>query len=425
MIGMSATLPNFSVLGTWWRAATYVTDFRPVPLEHRFVVRGSPLPLPFERVLMSRHVSRPQHGTAMLDSAGALVRTLEVAPVCADQNDCVMVHLVQATIVAGGSVLVFCAAKQDAVNAATLLAEHLAVPEPPAKSLAPDDLTREEAVERITMSRPADKQTPHLAACVAKGVAFHNSGLNNDEREVVQDCFRFGKIRVICCTSTLAAGVNLPARLVILRQDYAFGSHPGSSAVAQLPLQPAQYQQMAGRAGRTGLDKTGESVIIAKPRADAAHVAKLRKLVLPDTRPLTSALASRSPKESSRSSEYFKLFVLYAVSSGLVVTDLDMKRYVECTLLATLQTAEERAKGALRARFNTVAQELFELKLLAWKKEKAKDLPPGAPVPVRGSACFALLCMALRRAADAAAKRRLRSGSSRPKARASWPARCT
>jgi DNA polymerase theta len=39
MIGMSATLPNFSVLGTWWRAATYVTGYRPTPLEHRFVVR--------------------------------------------------------------------------------------------------------------------------------------------------------------------------------------------------------------------------------------------------------------------------------------------------------------------------------------------------------------------------------------------------
>ena len=39
MIGMSATLPNFGVLGTWWRAATYVTGFRPTPLVHRFVVR--------------------------------------------------------------------------------------------------------------------------------------------------------------------------------------------------------------------------------------------------------------------------------------------------------------------------------------------------------------------------------------------------
>jgi DNA polymerase theta len=328
-----------------------------------------------------------QHGNVMLDSDGLVVRTLEVAPSWKDANDGAMVQLVQETIDQSGSVLVFCASKNDTVSAAKLLAEHLKMPEPPPKSQAPDDLTREEGVERLNMARPAEKQLPHLAACVAKGVAFHNSLLNADEREVVQDCFRFGKIRVICCTSTLAAGVNLPARLVILRQDYGYGSDPGSTAVKQVPLQPAQYQQMAGRAGRTGLDEKGESIILAKPRSDAAHVVKLRKLVLPDPRPLTSALAS----EAGKSSEYFKLFVLYAVSSGLVVTNQDMKRYVECTLLATLQTEEDREKDALRLRFNTVAQELFGLKLLAkdttvrcccalcvpWPASHATPLRPG------------------------------------------------
>ena len=349
------------------------------------------------------NVGFAQRGTAMLDSDGALVRTLETAPICKEPNDCVMVHLVQETINAGGSVLVFCASKNDTVNAAKLLAEHLAMPEPPDKSMAPDDMTREEALERIGMARPPDKQLASLADCVAKGVAFHNSTLNLDEREVVQDCFRFAKIRVICCTSTLAAGVNLPARLVILRQDYAYGSLPGSTAVSQLPLQPAQYQQMAGRAGRTGLDTTGESIIIAKPKADAAHMAELRKLVLPDPRPLTSALASRAPaaQSQSKSSEYFKLFVLYAVSSGLVVTDMDMRRYVECTLLATLQTEEERGRDALRLRFNGVAQELFTAKLLA--KEQPKGVPPGMPKPVRGKAIAASCLRAAR--SDAAASR--------------------
>jgi DNA polymerase theta len=320
----------------------------------------------------------------MTDSNGVLVRTLEAAPVSKDPNDCVMVHLVQETINAGGSVLVFCASKSDAVNAARVLAEHLSMPEPPAKSMAQDDMTREEALERISLARPPEKQQPYLAECVAKGVAFHNSSLNLDEREVVQDCFRFGKIRVICCTSTLAAGVNLPARLVILRQDHTFGSSAGDSTTGPVPLQPAQYQQMAGRAGRTGLDTTGESIILAKPNANAAHMAELRKLVLPDPRPLTSALASRSPAEGRRSNEYFKLFVLYAVSSGLVVTDMDMQRYVECTLLATLQTPEERKDDVLRSRFNQVAQQLFKLMLVA--KEQAKDVPPGMPKPVRRDA---------------------------------------
>ena len=332
----------------------------------------------------------------MTDSNGVLVRTLEPAPISKDLNDCVMVHLVQETINAGGSVLVFCATKNDSSNAAKMLMKHLSIPEPPVKSMAQDDLTREEAVERISMARPADKQEALLAACLAKGVAYHNSSLNLDEREVVQDCFRFGKIRVICCTSTLAAGVNLPARLVILRHDYAYGTLPGTDTSGPVPLQPAQYQQMAGRAGRTGLDTTGESIVIAKPNANAAHMAQLCKLVLPDPRPLTSALAPRLPTADGqlKSNEVFKQFVLYAVSSGLVVTDMDMQRYVECTLLATLQTEEERRRDALRMRFNRVAQELFALRLVA--KERVKDVPPGMPKPVSRAMLHSGFCIACR-----------------------------
>ena len=339
----------------------------------------------------------------MLDSAGALVETLEVKGTCKEEIDSVMVHLVQETITRdGGSVLVFCASKQDAKNAAKLLAMHLQVPDPPDKTLAADDLTRDEALERLAMARPADKLqlVEDLAACVAKGVAYHNSSLNLDERETVQDCFRFAKIRVICCTSTLAAGVNLPARRVIVRQSYCFGSMEGKAGSVAVPLQPAQYQQMAGRAGRTGLDATGESIILAKPNADAAYVAELRKLVLPDKKPLTSALAKSS---SSASDAHFKLLVLYAISAGLVVTNLDMQRYVECTLLATLQTTEERAKDALRTRFNEISKHLFDSRLV--RKEPGKE-----PNPVRAAAPLHLYCFlclfAHSRLADAASSGR-------------------
>jgi len=330
---------------------------------------------------------RPQHGTAMLDSVGALVETLEVTGTCEEEIDSVMVHLVQETITRdGGSVLVFCASIKNSTEAAKLLAMHLQVPDPPDKTLAADDMTRDEALERLAMARPPTvKQLPELAACVAKGVAFHNSTLNLDERETVQDCFRFAKIRVICCTSTLAAGVNLPARRVIVRQSYCFGSVEGKAGPVAVPLQPAQYQQMAGRAGRTGLDATGESIILAKPNADAAYVAELRKLVLPDKKPLTSALAKSS---SSASDAHFKLLVLYAISAGLVVTNLDMQRYVECTLLATLQTTEERAKDALRTRFNEISKHLFDSRLV--RKEPGKE-----PNPVRAAAPLSPLLLSL------------------------------
>lgn len=71
-----------------------------------------------------------------------------------------------------------------------------------------------------------------------------------EERETVEMCYRKGLVRVLTATSTLAAGVNLPARRVIFRQP----------RIGRDFIDGTRYKQMAGRAGRTGIDTKGESV---------------------------------------------------------------------------------------------------------------------------------------------------------------------
>lgn len=71
-----------------------------------------------------------------------------------------------------------------------------------------------------------------------------------EEREAVETCYRKGLVRVLTATSTLAAGVNLPARRVIFRQP----------RIGRDFIDGTRYKQMAGRAGRTGIDTKGESV---------------------------------------------------------------------------------------------------------------------------------------------------------------------
>ena len=71
-----------------------------------------------------------------------------------------------------------------------------------------------------------------------------------EEREIVEMCYRKGLLRVLTATSTLAAGVNLPARRVIFRQP----------RIGRDFIDGTRYKQMAGRAGRTGIDTKGESV---------------------------------------------------------------------------------------------------------------------------------------------------------------------
>ena len=95
-----------------------------------------------------------------------------------------------------------------------------------------------------------------LADCVADGVAFHHAGLRSDHRIAVERAFRDRDLRVICATPTLAAGVNVPARRVVIRDQKRYTG----SGMEWLPT--LEVHQMCGRAGRPHLDPYGEAVLV-------------------------------------------------------------------------------------------------------------------------------------------------------------------
>jgi len=100
------------------------------------------------------------------------------------------------------------------------------------------------------------KQCKRLANCLKKGIAFHHAGLTYKQRELVEDNFREGKLKVICSTPTLAYGLDLPAYRVVLKDLRRF-THRGMQFIPVL-----EYLQMAGRAGRPKFDKAGEAVAV-------------------------------------------------------------------------------------------------------------------------------------------------------------------
>ena len=117
-----------------------------------------------------------------------------------------------------------------------------------------------------SLSKPT-KQCERLAICLKKGVAFHHAGLTSGQRDIIEENFKKGLIKVICATPTLAAGVDLPAFRTILKDLRRFGKSEGLSWIPVL-----EYLQMAGRAGRPKYDSFGEAIAIANTPAAANEI---------------------------------------------------------------------------------------------------------------------------------------------------------
>ncbi|MFB5607369.1 MAG: helicase-related protein, partial [Candidatus Nitrosomaritimum yanchengensis] len=116
----------------------------------------------------------------------------------------------------------------------------------------------EKISKQILSSNEQTDLVKTLAILVKKGVAFHHAGLNQTCRQIIENEFRSGKIKLLSSTPTLAAGVNLPARRVVISNINRYNAKVG----ANRPISILEYKQLCGRAGRPQYDKYGESIIV-------------------------------------------------------------------------------------------------------------------------------------------------------------------
>jgi helicase len=120
------------------------------------------------------------------------------------------------------------------------------------------------------------KQCERLSRCIKKGIAFHHAGLVAKQRELIEDNFRLGNIKIICSTPTLAAGIDLPAFRTILKDLRRYTSR----GMALIPV--LEYLQMSGRAGRPKYDKFGEAIIAAATENDKKKLHETYILGIPE-----------------------------------------------------------------------------------------------------------------------------------------------
>ena len=141
-------------------------------------------------------------------------------------------------------------------------------------------------IERsIARLKPEDRILPQirrLQELLSRGIAVHHGGMLPIVKEVVEILFARTLVKVLFATETFAMGLNLPTRTVVFS---GFRKHDGR---AFRDLLPGEYTQMAGRAGRRGLDPVGSVIIVAPGADEAPPVAALRQMILGDPTKLRS-----------------------------------------------------------------------------------------------------------------------------------------
>jgi helicase len=181
----------------------------------------------------------------------------------------------------GGQALIFAETRKRAASLAAKAAEGVY------RRL--DKATKEQAARASSeiLDRGDDSElTKTLAQFVTKGVAFHHAGLGSSSREVVEDSFKKGVIKLLTATPTLAAGVNLPARRVVIASILRYDSDYGGS----MPISILEYKQLCGRAGRPKYDTAGEAIIVSESGVNAEELYD--HYVLGSPEPIRSQLSS-------------------------------------------------------------------------------------------------------------------------------------
>lgn len=229
ILGLSATITNSDELAKWLGCILVKNDWRPVPLSEGVYDAG---------------------GVIMNDG-----KKFEVEPSIRG----IPIDLGVQSVKDGGQSLVFAEtrtrSKALATKAADIISQFL-------------EKNESEELEKISKKLLSNNEHTELvktlATLIKKGVAFHHAGLNQNCRQIIETEFRKGNIKLLSSTPTLAAGVNLPARRVVISNINRYNAKVG----ANRPISILEYKQLCGRAGRPQYDDYGESIIVGNGNSD-------------------------------------------------------------------------------------------------------------------------------------------------------------
>jgi len=299
ILALSATIKNSQDLADWLKAKHIRSDWRPVPLK--------------EGIFLDGRISFLNDSPKEIEMRGDEIHSL-----------------VEDVVKEGGQSLIFVNTRRSS----EALAKSLTSAVKPYLSEA--DLRELNKIAETLLKRQEEptSMAARLARCLKSGVAFHNAGLTNEQRKLIEENFRGGKIKCIAATPTLAAGINLPARRVIIRDLRRFDVNLGF-----VPIPVLEIKQMAGRAGRPQYDDFGEAVLIAKKEADREFI--LENYLLKETEGIESKLG-REPA--------LRMHILASIATGHVQSKEELFKFIGSTFFAhkgEVQTIDTQIKDVL------------------------------------------------------------------------------
>jgi ATP-dependent RNA helicase HelY len=274
VISLSATVSNAEEFGEWLvtvrgHTEVIVSEHRPVPLWQHMMVGRRMFDLFHDRQAARAHEVNPQllrHTRELtrrlgLDSPRGYRHRRQVVPYRAD-----VVSRLDRDGLLPAILFIFSRAGCDAAVRQCL---HSGL-----QLTTPDERA---AITEIADARTAGIGEEDLLALdywdwlagLQRGLAAHHAGALPAFKEVVEELFVRGLVKVVFATETLALGINMPARSVVMERLVKFNGE------SHVDLTPGEYTQLTGRAGRRGIDVEGHAVVVWNPEVDPRHVAGL------------------------------------------------------------------------------------------------------------------------------------------------------
>ena len=291
VVALSATVDNPDEIADWLDAELVRSRWRPVDLRTGVCAEGR----------------------VDFDDGATLTVDVDLDDPDTDTATATTVELVRGAVDDGGQCLAFVRSRREA--------------EALASRLAGAGVGSSEALAADVRAAGQADTGRRLADCVEGGVAFHHAGLRSEHRALVENAFRDRALKCICATPTLAVGVNVPARRVVVRDQKRYTG----SGMEWLPV--LEVHQMCGRAGRPHLDPYGEAVLVAGDEAGRTELAD--RYVGAEPEAVRSQLADR---------EALRTHVLAIVASGFAASRAGILDLLDATFYAH-GTPEESLSG--------------------------------------------------------------------------------